>query len=460
MLKKNKKFKFGKLGKVLGAVCVFVMALSGCAGDKNAPENPSGPVTPPTISPNEIVDIIRIPTIQESINRIEKIYGGIDKAYISGSGIVRRAYYKNAPTKVNICFEPNITQKILLEDVIEEYNEIFKVINPNYQFVLNYSPTKKEIEDDIYAIDVYIKDGMENGTVGQTTSIYQEVDKGFAGLEIVNNKIEINKSYAFDGRGFANAFRHEFMHTFACGDAYLNENATNETIMQGASYDMVGLYNIDVAFLDAFYRSPDNKYSEEEINEFIRKYDEQDDKYGLNNTIFKVYRQKLKELDLSVLKADINESNYLPAHKNAVIAAIGDKLVLSPINNIFAFAELQHNILQSNYYSYFKTPFGVDDIYETECNNYDVEIFGDELWSSGSYDYIIYDENMINYSDIVRNKLYINVNGYILALNTRSSFYNMEHDRQLTFSELYKPTDKNIMEYKDIILSWHENENE
>lgn len=453
MIKDKKTFKLSKHSKFLGVIFAAVMALGGCGHKEPAPEivTPVEPVEP------DIVDVIRIPTLSESLDKLEEIYGGADKIYILFKGIVRRAYYADKPTKVNICFEPNFTQKIILEDVIKEYNEIFKVINPNYQFVLNYSPTQEDIENDKYAVDIYLSDELSQNVGGQTEIHFEDCDKGFSAFEIVNCKINIDANNATDGRKFANIFRHEFMHTFGCGDAYLNDEATNDTIMQTVSNSMVGLYKIDVAFLDALYRSPSNALTDEEIQSFIDNYDNNDEQYGLTNTVLKINKILLNDIDMGILKSEISNSKYLPAVKNAVLAGLGNALKFERMDNIYAFAEEQRT--EHDNYLYLKTPYISDPIYDDVFKPGLYRVDGDPQGGAVSCMTDLYHDNyLINNVDYDRSYLFLKVDDYILSLKTGYSFTDLDQENNMQFAGIYRPTNQNAFEYNLHVSGWKDNE--
>ncbi len=455
MIKNNRNFKFTNKLKKLGCIFVMTALLSGCSSNPAItlpiqPDNPSKPSKP------EIADVIRLPELQDTYDKLEEIYGGLENAYISNNGLSRRAYYKNKPTNVNICFEPNLTQKIILEDTIEEFNQIFKVINPNYNFVLNYSPTQEDLDKDEYAIDVYI--GEINGNVGGQTKTYlEDRDKGFVGFEYVNCDIVLNQRYTNNGFYFSHIFRHEFMHTFGCGDAYLNENATEDTIMQSLTTKMVGLYKIDVAFLDALYRYPNNTKTDQEIESFIEHYNE-NNQYDYKNTKLRIINAMIEEMDALVLKQEIQSSTYLPSDISNITEKLGTKLQPQSMENITAFAEVFDTNQEKDEYEYVKTPYTkgqpIEDIFNPEPNIYDVFNQEDSLWSSSNNDEFYFNNTNMYIGNLTHGNIFTKAEGYIISLNLKYNFAELNKEMKINFNKLFLPTNKSLIDYHQDLVDW------
>ena len=122
-------------------------------------------------------------------------------------------YAHFAPEKINgeivVGFKDNISDEYMeeIEDVLEYYNSLFDVINPDYHFV-----AKRESDLDSCNILVESKPLQR---IDQNSIVGAMVEQNF---DFVNNSkmksanVYINSNYDFDGLTLRFAFAHEMMH--------------------------------------------------------------------------------------------------------------------------------------------------------------------------------------------------------------------------------------------------------
>ncbi|MDE6303037.1 MAG: hypothetical protein K2M36_05570, partial [Clostridia bacterium] len=163
--------------------------------------------------------------------------------------------------------------KMILEDSIAEFNEVFSVINPNYKFAVNYAPTDADFAKK-YSVRMSASDKL---AVTETSQVFGLAHVGYYdNFSVLGDfGITIKTEVLNNGSYLMTTFKHELMHLLGAGDAYNNANATKATVMQ--SYTVNGyhfLSQTDVAFLDTLYRNPELNAYGEDIAEYIDGYEE------------------------------------------------------------------------------------------------------------------------------------------------------------------------------------------
>ncbi len=197
---------------------------------------------------------------------------------------------------VNINFETTDKEKEIFLNCIEDYNSIFEVINPNYKFEIDFNPNVLE-KASPYSINIKkVEKFKDSNTLGRTINFNYPSTVGQVATFF--NTIQLKESL-FENEIFLKyVFKHEFMHVLGLGDAYLKQNNKQKTIMDNNDVNEF-LTKADLIMLDALYRSADNKYSDDEIEEFINKYVEMSEEV-LNN------RKKVLKV---VKNSNINKEN-------------------------------------------------------------------------------------------------------------------------------------------------------
>ena len=208
------------------------------------------------------------------MNKLNGIYGGEDKIFLLQKGKIARMPCPNGEViTVNVTCEVGEYARLVLDDSITEFNEVFAEINPNYKFAVNYSPAESDF-DKKYSVRLSASDNL---TVTETSETF-----GLAHVSYYNNFTELGdfgitiKREVFNNGGYLlMTFKHEMMHLLGAGDAYKNSAATKDTIMQ--SYTVNGYHNLsatDVKLLDALYRNPEFADDDDRILGYVNAYEE------------------------------------------------------------------------------------------------------------------------------------------------------------------------------------------
>ena len=207
------------------------------------------------------------------MSRLVEIYGGADKVFLLQSGkIARMPVPKDETVTLCFTFEVGKYAKAVIDDSIAEFNEVFARINPHYTFAADYAPTS-EILDKKFAVRVSASSSLEET---DTREVF-----GLAHVSYYNNFTELGdfgitlKDEVVDnGSYLMTTFKHELMHLLGAGDAYKNNAATKDTVMQ--SYTVGGYHHFsksDVALLDALYRNPSLDTPDRELQDYIDGYE-------------------------------------------------------------------------------------------------------------------------------------------------------------------------------------------
>ena len=320
MIKQKKPLKlyFGKTLKTIGMIAVMASCFAGC---KNP--DPSTSAEKPVILPNDTQPIYvqthALPTQEETMDRLIEIYGDESKMYLLKDQIIRfPCPVDQEKIQINFEFKPTITQKIIFEEAISDYNEFFSVINPNYQFEINYTPTEQDLLNP-YSIDIQKVEKIENSpsVLGQAHVPHEEKSNEIDGFEIYNSSIKITEYTLKGNLELTQCFNHELGHILGAGDAYANPNATTNTVMQSYRYSnkVFTPSKVDVAFFDALYRDPNNTKTEEEINEYIKNYTS-----PTNQEIINYINQKVIE------RTSVEDLNTIMQKKQYLISCLKENI--------------------------------------------------------------------------------------------------------------------------------------
>lgn len=299
------KTNFYKYALLVLSIIMFSFTLVACG-------NPE----PPAWSKN-----YTLPEKETALEKLVDIYGSEEAIFLLQTNTIRRMKCPENGEYItlNFKFTPNDYAKLLFEDSVQEFNDVFSVINPNYKFKINYSPSQEDFEE-YYSIRVQTVQAFSSSTTLGTAPM------SYAGDYICNFGINIKESVLNNGSQIMSVFKHELMHLLGAGDAYKNENATKDTIMQG--YNPNGNFsfsNTDVAFLDTLYRNPDAPYSDEYISSYIANYQTTNTHTKAKN-VSMIYTKFLKDLNGNELKEQIDSLSTADTFKNDLKSKINNSL--------------------------------------------------------------------------------------------------------------------------------------
>lgn len=315
-MKKNKSYL-----KFLTWLCALLLALVvaatcfGCAVDSTTPSGDSSQEQAPGQEPEQEQtpqpweSNFNLPDKDDAYNKLVDIYGGADKVFLLLNGNVARMPCPQGETiTVNVAFEMGEYAKLVLEDSIAEFNEVFKVINPNYKFAINYTPTDSDYSNK-YSIKLT---ASSNLAVTETSQVFGVAHVGYYNgyTELGDFGITIKTEVFNNGSYLMTTFKHEMMHLLGAGDAYKNTNATKDTVMQ--SYTVNGYHHFsqtDVAFLDALYRNPEFNNDDAKIAEFVNGYETTTTHTRVRLTAM-VYNRLVNNLDHQAVTSQASDKGY------------------------------------------------------------------------------------------------------------------------------------------------------
>lgn len=299
-------------------------------GDDNKPETPpsgtaeppsgeyptgGGPSTekPPEEDPPEDppawASNFTLPDADGAMQKLVEIYGGADKVFLLQNGRIARMPCPQGETvTLNMTYEVGEYAKLVLEDSVAEFNEVFSVINPNYKFAINYAPTESDFAAK-YSVRMSASDNL---AVTETSRVF-----GLAHVSYYNGFTELGdfgitmKTEVLDnGSYLMTTFKHELMHLLGAGDAYKNAAATKDTLMQ--SYTVGGCHcfsESDLMFLDALYRNPELNDKAQEIADYIAAY-QQTTAHTKAALTAAVHRRLADDLDAEAVIAQARKIGY------------------------------------------------------------------------------------------------------------------------------------------------------
>ena len=467
MIKNKKPFKlhFSRTLKTIGLFCLAASCFVGC---KNT--DPSTQAETPIVIPenNEplYIQTYALPTQEQAMQRLLKIYGDESKMYLLCDKIMRfPCPVEQEKIQVNFEFKPTKTQKVIFEEAIDDYNEMFAIINPNYQFEINYTPTEKDLLNP-YSIDVEKVAKIKNPStaLGQATIPSSEKSNEIDGLEIYDASIQIADKPLEDNLRLTHTFNHELGHVLGAGDAYKNPNATLNTMMQGYSPDNYAftLANIDIAFFDALYRDPNNTKTEEEINDYITNHytpTKTEIRDNINKKVFDI--TSLEEFNLikqekSNLISSLKNNSY--GYKQELVDDLIEKLKTSNFNTEFgkspvSFGELpreERDIFITYHFCRYRIPYSYgssvyDDYFinsRTSENDYNVaQTFQTSLSICDDANGLV---------DDLSPYVYVNIEDYVLEIkiiDIKTPDLVPTGEKMIHLNGVYQITNKTPQEY-------------
>lgn len=259
-------------------------------GGGSTEEQPEQP-TVPAWSEN-----FTLPDADVALEKLAALYGGAEKVFLLQNGRIARMPCPHGETiTLNMTFETGEYTRLILEDSVAEFNEVFSAINPNYRFAVNYAPTESDFAAK-YSVRVSVSDDL---AVTETSKVFGLAHVSYYAdfTELGDFGITVRRDVLDNGSYFMTTFKHELMHLLGAGDAYKNAQATKDTVMQ--SYTVNGYHSLsktDVAFLDILYRNPELDGNANAILDYIDTY-EQNTKHDRSALTAAVYTKLVDDLD-------------------------------------------------------------------------------------------------------------------------------------------------------------------
>ena len=289
--------KHGKPAKVLFISVIVCILASGVFACMQKQPNPS-PHPHPGENDKPLWSITyTLPQENDVKKRLTEIYGSEEKMYLLSNAVQRMPCPENgAKIAFNMTYGVNAYVRAVLEDAVDEMNEVFAVVNPNYKFEMNYAPRQEDFAEK-HSVRMTVTDNFSSPTVMGTAQMSTGTFLGNFGITLKDTTLE-------DLRYLMLTFRHEFMHLLGAGDAYDNPDAEKTTVMQNYNNTTYRHFSSsDVAFIDAYYRNPNNPLSDERIKEFIADY-EKENAHTQTAVMSKLIGAALGESDVKSQTAD------------------------------------------------------------------------------------------------------------------------------------------------------------
>lgn len=380
-------------------------------------ENEPTPVTPPAeVEKPAWAKNFNLPDGDEALQKLIELYGGKEKVFLLQNGkIARMPCPQGEAITLNMTYEVGEYTKLVLEDSIAEFNDVFSVINPNYKFAINYNPT----EDDFKAKYSVKMSASDNLKVTETSQVFGLAHVSYYAnfTELGDFGITIKTEVLNNGSYLLTTFKHELMHLLGAGDAYNNSNATKDTVMQ--SYTVNGYHNFsktDVAFLDTLYRNPEFNANENEINSFIDSYEETTQHTRFNVTSA-VYQKLVSNINPETLIEQAEAIGYKDLTDFTKTVKKGVTINADFGKTSVSFKEIEYAETQSETY------FGSID---TETKRYAHGRQTASMGSSGAFYYTDYGNGVIYAAP--NGSLYtilIQTGEYVLTFHFNGSFKNL-----------------------------------
>lgn len=401
------KTNFYKYAVLTLVIMMFTFAFVAC-----------GKTVPPAWSKN-----YTLPEKETALERLVDIYGDEEAVFLLQKNTIRRMKCpeNGEYVKLNFTFNPSDYAKLLFEDSVQEFNDVFSVINPNYKFKINYNPSQEDFQE-YYSIRVQTVQAFASAdTLGTAPMSY-------AGDYICNFGINIRESVLGNGSQIMSVFKHELMHLLGAGDAYKNENATKDTIMQG--YNPNGNFsfsNTDVAFLDTLYRNPDAPYSDEYISSYIANYQTTNTHTKAKNESM-IYTKFLKGLSASALKEQIDALGLAESFKTDIKSKIKNSLSFDTAfgSTSVNLGELPYQNPETNVTEYSHCKLDL----ETRSHWWSRHKYGSSMSNGNSGVYLYTYEGgimILGLNSTANMDFLVKVGNYAIALSKQGSFNSLDN---------------------------------
>ncbi len=182
---------------------------------------------------------------------------------------------------ININFETDEEQRKAISDAFDEYNQIFSIINPNYYFKVNFSPTKLDMNN-LHCVTVNISE--RDGNILGTTYLFRDLTRNNSYLNSARPRgIQLDPTVLHRPRVLKSVMQHEFGHLLGLHDDYLLKEPFVNTIMSTINFSIPISQN-DLMILDCLYRNPENILSDAEIKSALHdlSFDMLAKRYNIN----------------------------------------------------------------------------------------------------------------------------------------------------------------------------------
>lgn len=401
----------------------LVFPLTACSpAQEQTPETPppgdiTVPVDPaPEPEPPQWSVTYDLPDADSAMQKLVELYDGANKIFLLQNGRIARMPCPRGETiMLNMTYEISDYAKFILEDSVREFNEVFSVINPNYKFAIDYSPSEADFAEK-YSVRMSTAASLSQS---DTREVF-----GFALISYYNNFTELGdyaitiRTDVFDnGAYLMTTFKHELMHLLGAGDAYNNSAATKDTIMQ--SYTVNGYHGFsssDVAMLDALYRNPAAPFSDEYIADYIARY-ETETTHTRAKLTASTYKKMMDELSPEKIAEQASSIGYKDTA--GFLNAVSDMLERDKAFGAasVAFTELEYTVRpETTYFGSFDVP----------NNKYWHGVQKPSIGSSQGIKYTDYGDGLL-YAAPNGNiyTLFIKIDDYVILFDLHGSFTDL-----------------------------------
>lgn len=272
-------------------------------GDSST-QNPSDPYADSAWAEN-----FALPESDGALRKLTEVYGGAQKVFLLQNGKIARMPCPQGETiTLNMTYRVGEYTKLILDDSVAEFNEVFAVINPHYKFAINYTPAETDFSAK-YSVRMVASDNL---AVTETSQVFGLAHVSYYAnyTELGDFGITMKTEVLNNGSYLMTTFKHELMHLLGAGDAYKNNGATKDTVMQ--SYTVNGYHHLsqtDLMFLDTLYRNPELNAYEEKIRNFIDTYEETT-AHTKTELTASVYKKLVNDLNPAAVIGQATEIGY------------------------------------------------------------------------------------------------------------------------------------------------------
>ena len=389
---------------------------------------PNNTQPPSDDEPPKWASNFELPDAEKALAKLAEIYGGADKVFLlMSNNIARMPCPQGEVVTVNATFELGEYARLILEDSIAEFNEVFENINPNYKFAINYAPTENDFAQK-YSVKLSASDNLSQTETSQVFGVaHVSYLNGYS--ELGDFGITIRTEVFNNGSYLATTFKHELMHLLGAGDAYKNSAATKDTVMQ--SYTVNGYHHLsatDVAFLDTLYRNPEFDNENDRILDYVNTYEE-NCAHTKTQLISMTYNKLVDNLDAQTVKKQASAMGYKDLNDFFATIRNGITPDVTFGNTNLSFEEIEYAEVQPETY------FGSIDV---TANNYWHGRQKGSMGTSQGINYVNYG-NGILYAAPNGNQytIMIKTGDYVLAFRLSGSFTNFA-DLSLTLWHVSK----------------------
>ena len=239
-----------------------------------------------------------LPSTDQVYQNVEVMDIGTDILSKADSGTVTRFIkQKGEDIKIGVSDDFSEEEKQVISECVEKYNEVFKVINPDYKFVIDDETSLLERVDSNY-IMVNATGELEDNTLAyEQSGMFPTIN----GNDTIYNQIFMGEGTRDNINIFRNTFLHEFMHILGVADAYLVNDFFEDTIMNCTSTDTKtnDIYKYDVALLAALYGDFSDEKQVEIIKNFVANY-------GANSTYTTTYYKPYQDTNKKTTNQKVN----------------------------------------------------------------------------------------------------------------------------------------------------------